>query len=897
MVGQKFITSEEKSQKLLTLVIDKKGIFGEVLCHELHGGGTTVFVTEGQGNTQDDIVRIPFIKQIPEIPDGMYTHMFFVWDGKKESLPILEPLLQKAAADSTQFVFVTDYHFYTEKLARFIHQEYSKATIVFTGDVFGNEQYQSIITLLFQEAHEHSTMHLESVGLLPVYPVSFSDTVTHVLHVGFGGRKKPICFAFAEHGMTELSVAHALQKVDPLITIDFLPDERKSLVLPEGEYLVSTTNHIIEEIQSAFTDYRVGKKGKSFDGSHIPSFSPLATEKQQRKKTKRSKKWLVIVVALLILVFSPVLLTLLYAGLGGSSLYAALGSAKKGDFASATSFAKASATLFAFAEGTNTVAATELQTLLLYGAARTLTTTVAQGSLFATLGSNIFSGAESFAQINQNKSLTPSADFLAGIENLKQALITISQAPAGIQIDGVSLSQIAASIEPFESVLDVSPTLFGFPTKKTYMVLFQNNTELRPGGGFIGSYALVSVDKGRITDFSIHDVYDADGQLKGHVEPPFIIRRYIQVHWYLRDSNFDVDFSRDAANAAFFLQQESGQKVDGVIGVDLTFVKDILAAVGPVYVAQYNQTVTADNFFLLTETHAEKQTFAGSQQKKDFLTALFSSLQQKIATKPAISAKGLLPVLMAPKQKDIVFGFSDALMQDVFTVNGLSSSPWDGRKAAANTVQDMTGINEANIGINKANYFVTRQISQSMQIAKTGSVSGQLSITYKNTSNTGQWPGGVYRNYLRLILSTGATIGSITINGIPQHIVSAVTDPTVYEAKGFIAPKGLEVDSAAEGGKQLFGFIVAVPEQSSQTIDITYALSGKIDITQPTFTYSGWLFKQPGVEDTTYTFSLTAPSNFSVLQKPEWVVGSSNTISFTKSFTEDIPFIVVFTQK
>jgi len=47
--------------------------------------------------------------------------------------------------------------------------------------------------------------------------------------------------------------------------------------------------------------------------------------------------------------------------------------------------------------------------------------------------------------------------------------------------------------------------------------------ELRPGGGFIGSYAILSVDKGKITNFKIYDVYDADGQLKNHIEPPFAI--------------------------------------------------------------------------------------------------------------------------------------------------------------------------------------------------------------------------------------------------------------------------------------------------------------------------------------------------------------------------------------
>src|SRR3989344_5241553 len=113
--------------------------------------------------------------------------------------------------------------------------------------------------------------------------------------------------------------------------------------------------------------------------------------------------------------------------------------------------------------------------------------------------------------------------------------------------------------------------------------------ELRPGGGFIGSYGLLTFSKGKITDFSIHDVYDADGQLKGHIEPPFPIRRYLpQIHWYMRDSNWDVDFAKAASTSAYFLNAETGKTVDGVIGVDLSFVKNLLSVTGPITVSDYN---------------------------------------------------------------------------------------------------------------------------------------------------------------------------------------------------------------------------------------------------------------------------------------------------------------------
>src|SRR5258708_31859868 len=71
----------------------------------------------------------------------------------------------------------------------------------------------------------------------------------------------------------------------------------------------------------------------------------------------------------------------------------------------------------------------------------------------------------------------------------------------------------------FIPLIKIVPELLGMNGKKTYLLLFQNNTELRPGGGFIGAYGLVSFDKAKMGQITIHNTYDADGQLKKHIEP------------------------------------------------------------------------------------------------------------------------------------------------------------------------------------------------------------------------------------------------------------------------------------------------------------------------------------------------------------------------------------------
>lgn len=891
------LVSEEHSNKLLLLVVDKKGIFGDSLVKEIDKNITTVLVTAKPFTAENSVIPVPFHKEIPEIPEGNYTHIFFVWDGQRESLHILEPLLQKAASDNAQFIFIMDYHFYKPKLIDYIHQEYFQASIILTGDIFGNLFYESKVTTFFKTSHKEGIISLSDVGLNHLYPCFFPDIIKEILHVGFGGQKKKLFLAFPQHGMTELSVAHAIQKVDPMVKVDFSKEKEEKADLPDGEYLFPSSYPTSQKIQEAYTDYVLDKKDESYKENDKEHFSPKEVEKKQKNIKIKIGFGFIGLILVILLLCSPILLTGIYGLLGGVLLYASESSAKNGNFTNAQQFSQTGEDLFSLARQINVVASQEFNLLFLSSISDKITNKLEVGSLLAKVATDGFAAAEHFSKVNSGKSVSPANDFFEGVNNIKSALVTLENSHLKETIEGVSLEDFSHLLSSYSSIVDSSPVLFGFTQKKTYAILFQNNMELRPGGGFVGSYALVSVDKGRIGNVTIHDVYDADGQLKGHVEPPYIIRRYIQVHWYLRDSNFDVDFSRDAANAAFFIKEETGQSVDGVIGIDLSFVKALLQAAGSVYVPEYKQTVNSDNFFLLTESHVEKNTFAGSSQKKDFLRALFGALQAKLTTTRVVSPKSFFPLLSAIRQKHVVFGFSDPLLQDVFTVSGFSSSLWDGRAVKDNEILDFTGINEANIGINKANAFVNRKVSQNIAFSEGGDVTEKLTITYTNKSKTNEWPGGDYKNYLRVILPNNAKINTVSLNGVTQTIIPAVTDASVYEAPGFIAPAGLEMDSSSENGKQIYGFIVTVPAQKSLQVSITFDLAQKININKSTWTYNGVLFKEPGTDTYPYSLSLTLPKMFAVLEKPKWISSDDNSIFFDKPFSEDTPFEVVFTKK
>jgi len=314
------------------------------------------------------------------------------------------------------------------------------------------------------------------------------------------------------------------------------------------------------------------------------------------------------------------------------------------------------------------------------------------------------------------------------------------------------------------------------------------------------------------------------------------------------------------------LNLETKEKVDGVIAIDTTFLKKILEALGPITVNDYNETVTPDNFYLVTQTHAEKDFFPGSQQKKNFLQALLNTMLAKLSDGKHVPYEALVQkVGEALNEKHVLFAFPDDATQNVFTVNGYSSALWDGRKGQENTFLDFLGVNEANLGANKSNYYLTRSIKQDAVINEAGEVNTTVTVNYKNSSKQDSPFGGEYKNYVRFILPQRASVQDIIIDGQAMQTVPAITDPAVFTKKGFIPPSGLEVEKTQVADKQVVGFLLLVPAGESKTVVVTYTIPSIVN-TDSAFSYNLRLFKQPGTIDDSYSASITYPQSFKVVK-------------------------------
>lgn len=443
------------------------------------------------------------------------------------------------------------------------------------------------------------------------------------------------------------------------------------------------------------------------------------------------------------------------------------------------------------------------------------------------------------------------------VKSIKNNLIEISDL----------LSKLKKLLNYFEDILAKET-----PTK--YLIFFANNMELRPGGGFIGSFAILKLKDYEVEELKVYDVYDADGELKAHIDPPKPIAKYLNLpHWFLRDSNFSPDFLENYQKGLFFLEKEMGMTdFNGSILLTTTAIENILTAFNDIYLPDYKETINAKNFYIKTQSYVEKKFFPGSIQKKTFLSNI---IQQIIINLENISTpKLLLGLKKSLDEKQITIYFEDKNIQSLF-----DSSFWSGRviepRCLINTdncIIDYLFPYDANIGANKANFFINRSIYLKTIFNSNEKINHQLLIKYENTSPSEVFPTGYYRNYFQILIPKNSIIKSITVDGIMIE----------------------EYDQKDKNDKfSLIGFFFEVPPKKNVEIKINYQLENSIKKGKQI--YQMIFQKQIGANNADLILDYQFNKNISLINQNFSPLVKDNSIIYnTNLSTDKIFFIELF---
>ncbi len=400
----------------------------------------------------------------------------------------------------------------------------------------------------------------------------------------------------------------------------------------------------------------------------------------------------------------------------------------------------------------------------------------------------------------------------------------------------LDISTLRKAVGLLTTILPQTLDLFGEKSKKTYLVLFQDNTELRPGGGLISSYALVTFTAGELASFDVQDVSAADGQLKGYVEPPRPIADYLgEREWFLRDSNLSPDFPTSAARAAWFVDKELGLKIDGVIALDLEFAKRLFEELG-----------------LKEETN-------------DFSVDLARQLLQLVTNLPKERLVSLGKVALSSLEERHLSIWTDDKETDLI----LKRAGWDGSlldaSCAAPCIGDYLQVVEANLGGNKNNIFVTRTGNLEISV-NDQKVSHSLTVSYANNSGNSS-VGGEYKNYIRLFTSLGNIPGKVYL-----------LDP----ATGL--QEELTLDMGQEKGKEVFGTLLTVPGNQSRTINFWWDMPIPLGSKELSLVWQ----KQAGTLADPVWIKINPPKEKSLTARPEPSLTNQGTIGYNIPLLKDI---------
>ncbi|HLD01980.1 MAG TPA: DUF4012 domain-containing protein, partial [Patescibacteria group bacterium] len=314
-------------------------------------------------------------------------------------------------------------------------------------------------------------------------------------------------------------------------------------------------------------------------------------------------------------------------------------------------------------------------------------------------------------------------------------------------------NQSVAFVDEARPLIKVLPSLLGESEEKRYLVLFQNDKELRSTGGFITAYSIFKLDKGVITVERSDDIYPLDDTVPNKPKAPQALQRYLKVSRFnLRDANISPDFVESMKTfKEMYDTAGASVEVDGIIALDthvlvstIKILDDQVSANGITFTTKTDERCDCPQVIYELEDEISRPVNYVKTDRKNLIGALMNSIMSKaLSSSPKLYWGPLFQsMLMQVNQKHIMFYLSDKDAQEgVEALNAAGRiKPFEG---------DYLHINDTNFAGAKANLFVKQSVENAYEVAKDGTITKTLTIKYNNPykpSNCSLLSGGLCLN-------------------------------------------------------------------------------------------------------------------------------------------------------
>lgn len=403
------------------------------------------------------------------------------------------------------------------------------------------------------------------------------------------------------------------------------------------------------------------------------------------------------------------------------------------------------------------------------------------------------------------------------------------------------------------------PKMLGEPEMRRYLILFQNDKELRPTGGFITAYAQFRLERGKMILERADDIYNLDNAKRKNFPAPREILTFHKGVYNLniRDSNLSPDFKISMQKFEELYDTVAGkEKIDGIISVDTHVLVEALKILGPIYV--YGREFSAENdkrcdcpkAVYELEDYATRPVGYVREARKDIIGVLLHQLMQKaLGVSPSQYWGRLFQMLIAEiNQKHVLAYFHDSAAQQAAESFNLAGRIMMATESATLLAYkegngwDYLHLNGSNMAGAKANMFVSEKVTKDVTINNDGTATTKLTVEYKNPypgSDCGLESGGLclnapLRNWVRVYTPTGSKL---------------------VESKGVISPKDgkpVPMETYTDLGKTVFeGFLIVNPLGNARW-ELTYTAPVK----SADGRYRLLIQKQPGTDGDEYTIKV-----------------------------------------
>ncbi|MCL4880510.1 MAG: DUF4012 domain-containing protein [Anaerolineae bacterium] len=449
------------------------------------------------------------------------------------------------------------------------------------------------------------------------------------------------------------------------------------------------------------------------------------------------------------------------------------------------------------------------------------------------------------------------------------------------------------------------PNIIGlYGEERNYLLVLQNEDELRATGGFISAVGVARFQNGHLDSITFEDSYTLDKPDAPLLTPPAPLQEFMLAEtWVLRDANWSPDAPTAARDIQKIYESNTGEKLDGVIMLNQEAVVRLVDAIGPLTLPDFPEPITGANLRnYMRRAYSPDESVPLEEwwlDRKQFIQVLFDAIMQRIQVEYSqVDMVRLMDNLRSALDEGHI-------ILNTFTLPGvqviIEGRGWHRPLLQAGTGDYLMVVN-SNLGFNKVNAVVQHQMEYHVSLTNLENLFTRLSLSYTHPQGEGvdcihearygdtlsyeEMISRCYWNYVRVYPSSGSQLIESSLHPIAGEML--------LSSEGW--------DGRAERSQEILwdGRIVQPITQfllvsDSETASFTYGLPQKV-LSQEDGVYAYHLIiqKQDGVVSTPTVVIVDLPLNAVKIHAPFAVISENKVVRWELDLRQDTEFFIEF---